>query len=99
MRKSLGDKRKEIADEQIARDHRASTATSTEDERVKIFRNEEFGFQRITVERPLRLRWEVDEAARAARGLARLAEARRRRRAARPSAPIARLALARGSTA
>ena len=34
----------------------SSTARSTEGERVKIFRNERFGFQRITVERPLRLR-------------------------------------------
>ena len=39
----------------------ASTATSTEDERVKILPNEAFGFLRITVERPLRLRWEITD--------------------------------------
>ena len=33
-----------------------------ESERVKIFRNEQFGFQRITVERPLRLRWTIADA-------------------------------------
>ena len=33
----------------------------TEGERVKIFPNEALGFLRITVERPLRLRWEVTE--------------------------------------
>ena len=27
---------------------------------MKIFANEDFGYRRITVERPLRLRWEVD---------------------------------------
>ena len=32
-----------------------------EGERVKIFPNEAFGFLRITVERPLRLRWEVTD--------------------------------------
>ena len=40
-----------------------------EGEKVKIFPNEAFGFQRITVERPLRLRWEVtDETIAAVRG-------------------------------
>ena len=32
-----------------------------ESEKVKIFPNEAFGFLRITVERPLRLRWEVTD--------------------------------------
>ncbi|HUY24459.1 MAG TPA: class I SAM-dependent DNA methyltransferase, partial [Candidatus Saccharimonadales bacterium] len=59
MRKSLGDKRKEISDEQIAEITRLY-ADFTEGEKVKIFPNEAFGFQRVTVERPLRLRWEVD---------------------------------------
>jgi type I restriction enzyme M protein len=58
MRKSLGDKRKEISEEQIAEITRLY-AGFTEGERVKIFPNEAFGYQRITVERPLRLRWEV----------------------------------------
>ena len=58
MRKSLGDKRKEISAEGIAEITRLY-ADFTEGERVKILSNESFGFQRITVERPLRLRWEV----------------------------------------
>src|SRR5690606_601572 len=33
----------------------------TEGEKVKIFPNESFGFMRITVERPLRVRWEVTD--------------------------------------
>src|SRR5262249_32920820 len=36
-------------------------ADLTKGERVKIFRNEEFGYRRITVERPLRVRWEVTD--------------------------------------
>ncbi len=58
MRKSLGDKRKEISEAQIAEVTRLY-ADFAEGEKVKIFPNEAFGFQRITVERPLRLRWEV----------------------------------------
>ena len=58
MRKSLGDKRKELSDEQIA-DITRLYANFTEGEQVKIFPNTAFGYQRITVERPLHLRWEV----------------------------------------
>ncbi len=58
MRKSLGDKRKELSDQQIDEVTRLY-ADFTEGEKVKIFPNEAFGYQRITVERPLRLRWEV----------------------------------------
>jgi type I restriction enzyme M protein len=58
MRKSLGAKRKEISAQQIA-DITRLYGEFTEGERVKIFPNEAFGYQRITVERPLRLRWEV----------------------------------------
>ncbi|MGH9170832.1 MAG: N-6 DNA methylase [Acidimicrobiales bacterium] len=58
MRKSLGDKRKEISADQIAEITRLY-ADFTEGEKVKILPNEAFGFMRITVERPLRLRWEV----------------------------------------
>jgi type I restriction enzyme M protein len=60
MRKSLGDKRKEISAEQIEEITRLY-GDFTEGERVKIFPNGAFGFLRITVERPLRLRWEVTE--------------------------------------
>ena len=58
MRKSLGEKRKQIADDQIA-DIVRVYGDYTDGERVKILPNESFGFMRITVERPLRLRWEV----------------------------------------
>jgi type I restriction enzyme M protein len=60
MRKSLGEKRKEISPEQIDEITRLY-ADFTQGEKVKLFPNEAFGFQRITVERPLRLRWEVTE--------------------------------------
>jgi type I restriction enzyme M protein len=61
MRKSLGEKRKEISPDQVAEISRLY-GDFAEGERVKILPNESFGFQRITVERPLRLRWEVTEA-------------------------------------
>ena len=60
MRKSLGEKRKEISDAQIEEITRLY-GDFAEGEKVKIFPNEAFGFLRITVERPLRLRWEVTE--------------------------------------
>jgi type I restriction enzyme M protein len=60
-RKSLGEKRKEIGPDQIAAITRLYGAFK-ENERVKILPNESFGFQRITVERPLRLRYEVGDA-------------------------------------
>ena len=53
VRKSLGDKRKEISAEQIAEITRMYGAFE-ENERVKILPNESFGYQRITVERPVR---------------------------------------------
>ena len=61
MRKSLGNKRKSLSEEQIAEVTRLY-AGFTEGERVKIFPTRAFGFQRITVERPLRLRYEVSAA-------------------------------------
>jgi len=60
MRKSLGEKRKQISDTQIDEIVRLY-GDFTEGDRVKIFPNEEFGFLRITVERPLRVRWEVTD--------------------------------------
>jgi type I restriction enzyme M protein len=56
MRKSLGEKRKRISPEQIEEITRLY-GVFEENERVKIFANEQFGYQRITVERPLRLRY------------------------------------------
>ena len=61
MRKSLGEKRKQISPEQIEEITRLY-GTFEENERVKILRNDQFGYQRITVERPLRRRFEVTEA-------------------------------------
>ena len=55
MRKSLGDKRKEVSNAQI--DELTRLYKAFEDgERVKIFPNHAFGYMRITVERPLRLK-------------------------------------------
>jgi type I restriction enzyme M protein len=62
MRKSLGDKRKELSPEQIDEITRLY-GEFTENERVKILPNESFGYQRITVERSLRLRWSVSNEA------------------------------------
>lgn len=62
MRKSLGEKRKQISKDQIAEIVRLYGAFDGEaSENVKILPNESFGAMRITVERPLRLRWEVSE--------------------------------------
>ncbi len=60
MRKSLGEKRKEISSAQIDEITRLY-GDFQEGEKVKIFPNEAFGFLRITVDRPLRLRWEITE--------------------------------------
>lgn len=62
MRKSLGDKRKELAPpaiDEIARLYGGACDEFADDPRVKVLTNETFGFQRITVERPMRRRWEV----------------------------------------
>ena len=64
MRKSLGEKRKTITDEQIAEIatlYRDALDAASSDKRVKIFDREAFGFQRITVERPLHRAWRVGE--------------------------------------
>ncbi len=58
MRKSLGEKRKEISAVQIDEITRLY-GDFTEGERVKVLPNEAFGYMRISVERPLRLHWEV----------------------------------------
>ena len=61
MRKSLGNKRHEISD-----DHRDELTRLygdfNEGEYVKIFDNEDFGYWRITVERPLKLNFAVTDA-------------------------------------
>ncbi|MFD5732335.1 N-6 DNA methylase [Streptomyces sioyaensis] len=75
MRKSLGDKRKELGDGKngkpnhiadITRLYAEALAVAGDSEhplhsKVKVFENSAFGYQRITVERPLKLRFEVTE--------------------------------------
>ncbi|MCG7850400.1 MAG: SAM-dependent methyltransferase, partial [ANME-2 cluster archaeon] len=66
MRKSLGNKRKEIGDGRNGKTDHIGEITRlygdfTEGEYVKIFDNTDFGYQRITVERPLRLNFVVNE--------------------------------------
>jgi type I restriction enzyme M protein len=58
LRKSLGEKRKEISPGQIE-DITRLYGEFAEGDKVKISLNESFGYMRVTVERPLRLRWEV----------------------------------------
>ncbi|MFC8537730.1 N-6 DNA methylase [Streptomyces sp. NPDC057249] len=75
MRKSLGDKRKELSDGtngrpnhigDITRLYGEAVAAAANPEhamhaKVKVFDNTAFGYQRITVERPLKLRFELTE--------------------------------------
>jgi type I restriction enzyme M protein len=64
-RKALGEKRKQISDDQIASVTRLY-ADFIEGEHVKIFSNESFGYMRITVERPLRTVCTINDVALAA---------------------------------
>jgi type I restriction enzyme M protein len=64
MRKSLGDKRKYVSPEQtveITKLYDHATNPDLHDKRVKVFNRETFGYQRITVERPPRRRWELTD--------------------------------------
>lgn len=58
MKKSLGDKRNKISSEQIETITKLYT-TFEDNEYVKIFDNSFFGYRKITVERPLRLNFQV----------------------------------------
>lgn len=58
MRKSLGSKRKYLSDDQIGEIAKLHEALE-ECPNSKIFANTDFGYRRITVERPLRLRFSV----------------------------------------
>lgn len=60
MRKSLGDKRKELSQEHID-DITRIFGNFEESEFSKIFDNEDFGYNRITVERPLQLNFSITE--------------------------------------
>jgi type I restriction enzyme M protein len=69
MRKSLGDKRKQISADQIRHITAlymnalsvAADAGHQDHGKVKIFGTRDFGYHRITVERPLKLRFEITE--------------------------------------
>ena len=69
MRKSLGDKRKRISGEQIthiSKVYKDALAVAADPEhpehgRVKVFKTTDFGYRRITVERPLVQRFELTE--------------------------------------
>ncbi|MEU9402437.1 class I SAM-dependent DNA methyltransferase [Streptomyces sp. NPDC048242] len=69
MRKSFGDKRKQINEEQIKRITElyvdalkgAVDENHSDHAKVKVFKTRDFGYHRITVERPLKLRFEITE--------------------------------------
>jgi type I restriction enzyme M protein len=66
MRKSLGDKRKFLTEEHIAevtRLYHDALELNGKEKRVKVFDRGDFGFQRVTVERPLRRVWQLREEA------------------------------------
>ncbi|MFE3198503.1 N-6 DNA methylase [Embleya sp. NPDC059237] len=75
MRKSLGDKRKELGNGKSGRPNHISEITRLYGEaltvaadqdhpmhsKVRVLRNNEFGYRRITIERPLKLRFELTD--------------------------------------
>lgn len=62
MRKSLGNKRKEITNEQI-KEIKDIYISFEESEKSKIFDKEDFGYRKVTIERPLKLSFKVNEEA------------------------------------
>ena len=60
MKKNLGQKRKEISHDQIS-EITDLYLHNIENGRIKIFDNSDFGYRKITVDRPLRLRFDVNE--------------------------------------
>ncbi|MEX1164303.1 MAG: N-6 DNA methylase [Nitriliruptor sp.] len=63
MRKSLGAKRNELADEHIERIVELYHALDLDGEQAKLVPNHRFGFRRVTIERPIRARYEGGPAA------------------------------------
>jgi type I restriction enzyme M protein len=61
VRKSLGEKRKELTGDHIAEIARLY-GDFEQGPHSKVMHRDEFGYQRVTVDRPLRLRYEVTEA-------------------------------------
>ena len=60
MKKSLGQKRKEISDQQIE-EIRDFYVNAEVGDKVKIFDNEDFGYRKITIERPLRMKFIISD--------------------------------------
>lgn len=60
MRKSLGNKRHQLSDENIEQILEMYNKYELSDE-IKIFDNEDFGYTKVTVERPLQLNYKVNE--------------------------------------
>ena len=83
MRKSLGSKRKQISDEQIEWITQLFGDFEDVKGRVQIFDNADFGYQRITIERPLKRNFRASddrlEILKAARGFTRLPEQQQQR--------------------
>ena len=63
LRKALGAKKKELTEDAISEITRLYSHSSGKklDNRVKVMRNEEFGYARLTIERPLRRVWRIDD--------------------------------------
>lgn len=59
MRKSLGDKRREISDENRDEILALHAAAEADGDRAKVFPTHEFGFRKVRVERPLRLNFQA----------------------------------------
>lgn len=59
MRRSLGNKRREISPQSIYEIVHDDYGDFAETETSKIFDNEDFGYTRVTVERPLRLKFQI----------------------------------------
>lgn len=60
IRKSLGDKRNEISEQQIE-EITQIYLNNLENGRVKIFDGSDFGYRKITIEQPLRLNFKINE--------------------------------------
>jgi type I restriction enzyme M protein len=63
VRKSLGDKRKELTGEAITEITQlySEALANQNSKNTKVMLNEEFGYARLTVDRPLRRVWKIDE--------------------------------------
>ena len=62
MRKSFGDKRRYLTDENIVNITNLHNGYKAADpDRSKVFQNHHFGFMKITVDRPLRIEWVMDD--------------------------------------